>query len=1139
MDKRLELHVLGKLRLVYGGRVVTDALPVKSQALLCYLAVTGHSHTRHALAGLLWGDAPEEKAKASLRVALAGLRKLCPDHLITTHQTVAFNRESDYWLDVEDFGKSIAHAAIGTLQTAIKLYRGDFLEDFFVEGALAFEEWALAQRAHWQQLALQGLARLSDEFLARQSYAEAIAILNRRLAIEPWNEAAHYQLMVAYARLGNFNSALAQYESCRSLLAGELDVEPRPETTNLYERILVARMDRPARLPVDESPFIGRQTELDKIDTLLGNPDCRLLTIVGMGGAGKTRLALAAARRIVQKQALLFLNGVVFVPLAGAASAEAIPLSLAYSLNVTLASPEKLFSAILNYLRHKEMLLVLDNFEQLLSAPAGVEESGADYLARIISACPALKLLVTSREPLQLAAEWRLDLEGLDYPRKGESPAGDGATYSAVELFKQRAQQVRPDFQLAEEDLPVVYRLCRLTAGIPLALKLAAAWLRLMPLQDLVIEIENNMDVLTSQMRDVPPRQRSMRAIFDYTWELLAKPEQQLFQAMAVFRGGCTREAAMKVAGARPFLLARLVDHQLVQPEQDGRYELHELARQYAADKLGNSQDQATMAGRHGAYYLELVRQQEPALYGRSPRAAAAILEREIDNIRQAWRWAVQEKAFEQLGGSIEALAAFYEVVGLFDEAMQSFGGAADRLAVPVLKSDPAIQEVRCHLLAKAAEFAEMRGDYDQARAWADQAIALADQPGQRRYLADAHRTLGIAGRYAGQLEREYDHLKQAIAIYESLEAIRPLAIAYDWLGLIASDLRELDVSLEALQRAAQLHAAAGNERGLVFNKGMTAIVYTVVGRLEEALAYQQEVLHHYEKMGYLVYVARTANNIGLIQHELGAYETALQQLEYAIQLQRQIGSLADMFNSLGNKGEVHLALGAYGEARRCLQQAWRFFQEAGMALLESENAWRLGKLYIEMGEYAHAEKVLGQCLALSPAEENPEAYAIAHSLLGQMCWRQGGQERALDHFNQAMTALERAGRLLALASFAQVPRAMLLLELGDIQTAQAALDEVQPLLGSVGRNPIVVESQLLAARIALARGELAEAEQQLQKLLAGTLRPAERAAVLYELWRMTGDEAYGRLAMELYQALTVKTPNVVYLERLRELKRP
>lgn len=593
----------------------------------------------------------------------------------------------------------------------------------------------------------------------------------------------------------------------------------------------------------------------------------------------------------------------------------------------------------------------------------------------------------------------------------------------------------------------------------------------------------------------------------------------------------------MKVAGATPFLLGRLVDQQLIQVGPGGRYELHELARQYAADRLRSGQNNMAMASRHGAYYLELVRQQQSALYGRSPQTAVATLEQDIDNIRQAWQWAMQENAFEELGRSIGSLAAFYEVAGLFDEAEQSFGGAADRLATTTFGNDPTVEEIRCHLLAKAAEFAELRGAYDQARVRADQTIALADRPDRRRYLADAHRTLGIAGRWTGHLEQANEHLKQAIAIYQSLGATRSLAIAYDWLGLIASDLRDLDASLDALQRAAQLHAAAGNEHGLVFNKGMTAIVYSVVGRLEEALTYQQEVLEYYEKMGYRFYVARTANNIGLLQHELGAYESALQQLDYAVQLHCQFGSRAGMHNSLGNKGEVYLALDEYGDAQRCLQQAWRFFQEVGLASLESENAWRLGKLYIEMGEYAHAEKMLQRCLALSPIEENPEAYAMAHSLLGRLRWRQGEQAQALAHFNEAMIVFQQTGRPVALASFAQVPRAMLLLEMGDIESSQATLDEVRHLIGRVGHNPLVVESYLLAARIALARGKRAEAAEQLQEVLAGTLRPAERAAALYELWRLTGDEAHGRLAMELYQTLTIRVPNVVYLERVRELK--
>ncbi len=1142
MGEKLDLFVLGKPAVYLADRPITEKLAVKEQAMLYYLAVTGETHTRHALAGLFWGDSTEQKAKTSLRVALSGLRKKCPDHLVVTHSTVAFDPTTPYQLDVNDLEQAHQILAenennqtdipLAHLEAVANLYRGNFLQDFFVEGTPAFEEWQLSQRAFYQQLALQGLVKFANYLMSHRNFSKALDILGQWLTIEPWDEAAHRKMMLAQSRLGNFNAALAQYEQCREVLETELGVVPMQETTALYERIQLARQSRPFTLPADDTPLVGRQKELDQLHQLLAKPDCRLVTITGLGGAGKTRLALAAARQANREGAVDYLNGVVFVPLASLTAGSLVPFALADALELFLSGQSDPFSDVLNYLSGREMLLVFDNFEQLLD--------GVRVLNRILERCPAVKLLVTSREPLQLAAEWRLTLEGLSYPAKAETELDPKtvAEYEAVQLFIQAARQVRPNFQLTEENTTLIQQLCSLVDGIPLALRLSATWLRAMSFNDIVNEVERGLDILETSMRDVPERQRSIRVIFTQAWSLLSEAERKVLPALSVFRGGFDSEAVTAVSGAKPWLLAGLVDRGLLQlAVQNDRYAFHELTRQFAAEMLDEAGDRAIVAERHSQYYLGLMAQNDPAVIGAMRQSDVNTLRPDFDNIRQAWHWALAATQIDWLERSMNALAAYYEVTGLFEEAIDLFKNTADRLDQPeTAENNPFITTI-CRLLVKQLEFLQLRGDYDLANQVGDRILEKASGKEMVRFQADVHRELGIASRWAGKIKLAEQKLRKATTIYEELNAEWPLATTLDWLGLLVSDSGKLDEALLHLKRAAKLHAKVNNQRGLVFNKGQTAVVLVVAGRLMESLAYQLEVLDEYTAMGYPLYISRTANNIGLISIELGEYESGLPYMEHALELQRQTGALLDIYNTLGNKGELHMNLGQYRQARHCFEEAVRFFDEEKAVLLAGENLWRLGKVFLEIGEYDLAEISLERCRAMVSIDIDVETFAFATGLLAQVHWRQGDTKQAGIYFEEAAVSYDQVRRPLGLAEFVHIPKVMFQLEHGDVSEAALAAEEMESWIENAGRNPVIFMQKFLTAKITHAQGEQAEARQQLERLLEGGFRSEEQAMVYYTLWEMTEDSAYGRKAQKIYQEISAKTPKAIYAERLEKLK--
>ena len=1183
----LQLRLLGKPRVQVEGTVVTGFRTAKAEALLYYLAVTGQAHSRETLADLLWGELPEATAKRNLTKALSHLRKQFAPFLAIEPETIGLDPAADVWLDTAIFEATVvqglADEDFDLLTQAVQWYQGDLLAGFYVKQALSFEEWLLSERERLRELMLQALQQLVSEAIKMGEHATGLEYAHRLLALEPWQETAHRQMMLLLARSGRREAALAQYETCRQILAEELGVEPMAETTALYERLKAAGAPPPHNLPPSPNVFVGRETELQHIERQLADPACQLLTVVGPGGIGKTRLAVEAARRYIRPGDGLLepdvSDGVYIVSLVSISGEQALSgpgrtstglsnalvSAVADAVGLSFQGAADLGGQLLTHLRQKAMLLVLDNFEQLIIP--GVTQPGHELATGILQQAPRIKLLVTSRERLNLQEEWMIEVAGLEYPMDGweagraedwtasdvsesSSPPTSQSlnNFSAVTLFVQRAQQTLTDFSLTEADLTHVVRICQLVEGMPLGLELAASWLRVLPCAEIVAEIEQSLNFLESAWRNVPERHRSLRAVFDRSWQMLSPQEQAALRRLSIFRGGFQQEAARQVGGASLAMLTGLVDKSLLRRSHSGRYDIHELLRQYAAEKLLLEEEDDQSGGsvvwqQHSDYYLNFIHGQEGQLRGNAPQQTVAETRLELDNLRQAWRWAVANNRFDPLGRSIDALAIFYELTGLFDEAAQAFDSAAGQLTRLEQASQPLVQEIICHLLVSEAEFAELRGNHDLARTRAEQVIQRTNQVTSSRYRADARRILGILAR--GDFDQVQTHFNEAIPIYQALGEKRQLATIYDWLGLMASDQRLLDEALAYLGQAQQLHQEADNERGQVFNLGMTAVVYSVMGRLEDALTSQQEVLSRYEQLDYPLGMARTANNIGLLHHELGAYEAAVSYLDQASQVARQIGSLSTVYNALGNKGESLLALGRYDQAHRCYGQALDYFQETGMTWRECEIQWRLGQLYLCLGDDQQAQQALCNSLALPGAEEDPEALAIAHGLLGMMHHRQGNGPQALEHFDIAIALFPQARRSLTLATLAHLPKATLLLERGEIEAAQALLDDVQPLLAQqIGRHPIRFESQLLQTRIALACGDRANARQQLEKLLAESERPAEQAAVHYELWRIAGDgvcdrqsREHGETALRLYADLEGKTPDVVYQARLQALR--
>ncbi|MEO3802342.1 BTAD domain-containing putative transcriptional regulator [Nonomuraea sp. B1E8] len=618
MGDSLTLLLLGTPELAIGGEPV-GIRSAKSRALLCYLAATPGPRSRAELAGLLWGERPDANARGSLRLALTELR-----------------REVGRWLDIsrdhvclrENDGCFVDHRRLVQAQAvaeALPLWRGEFLDGVSFCDAPAFSGWLESERVRVRTLLRDLLVRS-----APGGSAEVLRLARVVAALDPYDEEAHRLLITSLARAGNRAGALACYEELRRRLATELGVEPAPETLAV-RRELVPRPRQPRRAapPVPGAELIGRDADVRRLRRLLARE--RLVTLLGPGGVGKTRLAIAAASDAAPHAGPHAVQNAgpdsapvaasdagaetAFVSFAGVREEAAVTM-LARRLGVDLSPPRPALELLLSALARRSFLLVLDNLEHLPSFDAVIGE--------VLRVAPGVRVLATSRRRLDVPGQVAVHVAGLAPP-------------AAETLFAARALAARPAFD-PDREAPLVAAICATTGGLPLAIELAAGLLRAVPIADLAQRLGVDTGLLTAAGPAARPRHACMRTVFETSWRLLDAAGQRALAALSTFRGGCTLGAALEVAGTTPQVLVHLVDHSMITLTPSGRYALHPLIQQFAASHLEEDPGTCmTVRRRHAAHFARLLDQHAAALQDASDTEVTRVLGPELDNIRLAW----------------------------------------------------------------------------------------------------------------------------------------------------------------------------------------------------------------------------------------------------------------------------------------------------------------------------------------------------------------------------------------------------------------------------------------------------------------------------------------------------------------------
>jgi len=574
------------------------------------------------------------------------------------------------------------------------------------------------------------------------------------------------------------------------------------------------------RLPTQLTPLVGRKRELEELEKQLGRPEVRLLTILAPGGMGKTRIAVEAAKQRVGH----YRDGVFFVPLQPLSDASNIALAIAEILQLQFRQGEGgPKEQLLDYLRRKQMLLVMDNWEHLLS--------GTSLIVEILKAAPGIKILATSREKLNLSAEHVFLLGGMEFQSWGNR--AEAMESDAVQFLLQSARRVKSEWSVTDTNLDAVARVCRLTAGMPLAILLAVAWLDLLSLAEIADEIEKSADFLETELRDVPARQRSIRAVFERTWRHLRAEDRETFMRLSVFRGGFTHSAAQIITGAPLSSFRRLVDKALLFQADGDRYELHELLRKYGGASLQEAGQMEAARDAHCRYYLAFLAERQGEIKGRRQLAALDEIEADFENIRVAWAWAVRQSEYARIDAAAESLLRYCEARARFVEGQDLF-----KQALESLPDSAQYELIRARLTITSYRLLEQPGLDDLLA----KAVAVAEKHESRAHVA---MSLFVYGRSSWIGRQQYEealrYFERALDAYQDLGDDFCTASVVNRVGLCHYLLLNQEEGLRLTEQSADIQRKIGDLHGLGISLNNLGAFHFLLDRVEESVTFLRE----------------------------------------------------------------------------------------------------------------------------------------------------------------------------------------------------------------------------------------------------------------------------------------------------------
>jgi DNA-binding SARP family transcriptional activator/predicted ATPase len=1023
----LTLNLFGGFQLSYDGQPVEGLGGDKGRALLAYLAlVDDRPHERYALAALLWPEIPDSEARNRLRVTLSRLRSgltevegaVGAEIVLADRDHVRLNPEIELVADARLFSdllyqcerhghRSVAacSACRDRLEQAVALYKGDFLKHFSLSDSITFEEWMSLNQERYQLDVLRSLEVLADYHLRRGDNSQAASYARRQLDLEPWRETAHRQLIHALALGGQRGAAMAQYQSCQRIMEEEFGASPSSTTTALYERIQRAELGTghlgPGHnLPAPTTPLVGRQEEMKQVLERIDDPSARLVTLSGPGGVGKSRLAVELAWEELGN----YVHGVWWVsyatlPEGDDADTNPVVSTLASALAVDFSTQEDLDLQVRRYLRERNILLVFDNFENLV-------ESHAQWVAQLLREALNLTILVTSRRRLNLPSEWVLSLSGL--PALPESVVFEEGEElpPAVQLFYERAAMAGRQLPRDKASLGLVAKICLLLQGLPLGVELAAAWAPLMSLEDVARAIEGDLDFLTGERPELTVRHRSLRAVFNSSWERLSTSEKRALAGLGIFKGKFERAAAEEIVGIGREEISALEQRSLLQVAGDARLSLHARLRGYAREQINTQPDLDDLLARHARYFLGRLAEYREILFRKNPLAVLETIRANWDEIRSAWFWALEASEISLLAPCVTPLARFERLSGWSMDVMRLMGDTIDTLAQYGDNAEEDAICLRIELLLAQVELTRHRGEFAKSLSLCQQALDLGTR----------NQAVGVshwAACQVAELYTELGDLNTAAERLDRLDAEPDLTkgiqarLLFAW-GILDVKRGDYNQANQRLEDALAFYQGVEDALMELSISNWLSGVKFFRGLYVEALRLSQNHLDLARSLGDRFTEADALRNLGLLYLELGDLRRSRPYLDSALALSLEIRDTQEQAENLLLLGRYWQWQGDLGNAHHYLDRASLAFAGMGLRFNEMEAELTLGEVYLQAGHNQVASDRLNA--ALEYFDENPGNNQVSRARAGlaQLALAGGETDQALDYVRTLMPELDR-----------------------------------------------------------------------------------------------------------------------------------
>ena len=966
MPPRLALHFLGSPQL-YLNEEPVSAERRKAVALLVYLAVEGGRPTRDSLSALLWPDYDQSKAFTNLRHTLWEIQQSVGEGwIIADRETIRLNEEADVYLDVRDFESLLAQSRaqrdpslrIPLLSDTIKLYRNHFLTGFSLKDAPYFNEWAFARSEELRHQLSRALITISEDHCALGQADQAIPYARRLITLDPLNEASHRQLMHIYIQAGQHSAALKQYQACEQLLRKELGVDPQPETQALYKKIR-KREIKPVKveqqkaagtpqhnIPLQLSSFIGREKEQKAVTKLIAQN--RLVTLIGTGGIGKTRLSLKVGEGLLDK----FENGVWFVELASLNDPSLVPQAAAAVFGIIDRSENTSLDKLIDLLRAKTSLLILDNCEHLLAACAQLADT-------LLKNCPNLKILVTSREGLGIPGEAFYRVPSLSIPGV-EKNIEQLADYESIRLFTDRARLSVSDFSLRIENVPTIAQICRRLDGIPLAIELAAARVNILSEAQIATRLNESFSLLTNNSRTKLARQQTLQASIDWSWNLLSNSERILLRRLSVFAGGWTLEAAESVCsgeGIEPDqvldLMTQLVMKSLVVAEQESgrerRYHLLEMIRQYAREKSVESSGEEKIRDLHLKYFLQLSEKFEVEVIGHRQEEWFLRANDERDNLRAALHWANRTNL--EAGLYISArLLSHWEISNLREgiKWLETFLNKSESKDFPLARASALL--TYGWLLTWLQRFIP-------ARIATQEGLSLFRTVGERRGEIDSLISLANIAQFTDALDSGTELLHQALTLSQALGDRWRQA---ESLGFLGWDRRDQKQAFRYWEQAIELYREAGDQHAMANLLGLLGLFKVLNGEIEAGEKYLNEATPLWESKSRMNVWEHIRTTKSLILVARGEFEQAYELLQESLVSAQKLGNRMSYLWQKVRLGYAALYAGNLGEAHDSFVETTQNFHKDGYTVGAVFAVEGIASLLVTTGKHEKAAQLLG-----------------------------------------------------------------------------------------------------------------------------------------------------------------------------------